>query len=109
MHVPLEQQTPPYYAVIFSSQRTEGDHGYGQMSDVMVDMASRQPGFLGVESYRDTGGAGVTISYWRDLESIRHWKENPTHQVAQDKGKEQWYAGYSLKICKVERAYSFEA
>ncbi|MFD1886168.1 antibiotic biosynthesis monooxygenase family protein [Paenibacillus wenxiniae] len=109
MHVPLEQQQTPYYAVIFTSKRTEGDHGYGKMADMMVDMAEQQPGFLGVESYRNAEGAGVTISYWSDLEAIRNWKANPLHQLAQQQGKQQWYDQYSVKICKVERTYSFEA
>ncbi|WPP40208.1 antibiotic biosynthesis monooxygenase [Paenibacillus hunanensis] len=109
MHVSLEERETPYYAVIFTSKRTEGDHGYGKMADTMVDMAEQQPGFLGVESYRNAEGAGVTISYWSDLESIRNWKANPVHQLAQQQGKQQWYDQYSVKICKVERTYSFEA
>ena len=39
----------PYYAVIFTSLRTEGDKGYGQMADEMVALVSTQPGFLGAE------------------------------------------------------------
>jgi heme-degrading monooxygenase HmoA len=38
---------PPYSAVIFTSERTEGDNGYGQMAEKMVELASQQPGFLG--------------------------------------------------------------
>jgi hypothetical protein len=38
---------PPYYAVIFTSTRTESDHGYVAMSDRMIQLAEKQPGFLG--------------------------------------------------------------
>jgi len=38
--------SPPYYAVIFTSQRTEGDRGYGRMADRMVELARAQPVFL---------------------------------------------------------------
>ncbi|MFC4099047.1 antibiotic biosynthesis monooxygenase family protein [Paenibacillus xanthanilyticus] len=96
----------PYYAVIFSSQRTEGDNGYGRMADRMEQLAAEQPGFLGVESVRDASGSGITISYWESLEAIRNWKENPLHQAAQEKGKQDWYQHYNVKICKVERTYS---
>jgi hypothetical protein len=34
--------SPPYYAVIFSSVRTDGDHGYGAMADRMVELAAQQ-------------------------------------------------------------------
>ncbi|MFF2755750.1 antibiotic biosynthesis monooxygenase family protein [Psychrobacillus sp. NPDC058041] len=98
---------PPYYAVIFSSQRTEGDNGYGRMAQKMEELAYKEPGFLGIESARDSE-LGITVSYWESLDAIKTWKENSAHKVAQNKGKEEWYKNYSVKICKVERAYSFE-
>ncbi|ULL14904.1 antibiotic biosynthesis monooxygenase [Paenibacillus sp. H1-7] len=96
-----------YYAVIFSSQRTGGDNGYNIMAEKMEQLAAEQPGFLGVESVRDAAGVGITISYWDSLEAIRNWKQNQLHKVAQEKGKQIWYQNYQIKICKVEREYSF--
>lgn len=98
---------PPYYAVIFSSQRTEGDKAYGRMADKMVELASQQNGFLGVESARDEE-LGITVSYWDSLEAIKNWKENSAHKVAQTKGKTDWYKNFSLRVCKVERQDFFE-
>ncbi|WP_407671710.1 antibiotic biosynthesis monooxygenase family protein [Paenibacillus guangzhouensis] len=97
-----------HYAVIFTSQRTEGDNGYHAMADQMSELASKQPGFLGVDSVRDASGTGITISYWDSLEAIRHWKQVESHLVAQERGKQEWYEHYEVKICKVERAYSSE-
>ncbi len=94
---------PPYYAVIFTNQRTEGDEGYGAMADRMVELAAEQPGFLGVELVRD--GLGITVSYWESLEAIKHWKQNAEHQEAQRLGHEKWYASFKLRIAKVERDY----
>jgi heme-degrading monooxygenase HmoA len=98
---------PPYYAVIFASQRTEGDQGYGKMAEKMVELASQQDGFLGVESARDEG-LGITVSYWESLEAIKNWKDHSLHQVAQEKGKTIWYQNFSLRVCKVERDSYFE-
>lgn len=95
---------PPYYAVIFTSIRAEGDNGYDAMSDRMVALAAQQPGFLGVESARD--GVGVTVSYWSDLESIRKWKANAEHLEAQRLGHQKWYAAFKTRIAKVERDYA---
>jgi heme-degrading monooxygenase HmoA len=92
---------PPYYAVIFTSHRTEGDNGYGEMAAKMVELASRQPGFLGTESARED--VGITVSYWTDLDSIRKWKTNIEHQKAQKLGREKWYSSYKTRISKVER------
>jgi heme-degrading monooxygenase HmoA len=94
---------PPYYAVIFSSVRHAGDHGYAAMADAMLDLASRQPGFLGVESAR--AELGITVSYWTDLESIRNWKADLAHREAQRRGREDWYSGYRVRVAKVERDY----
>lgn len=98
---------PPYYAVIFASQRTEGDRGYRKMADKMVELASQQEGFLGVESARDEG-LGITVSYWESLDAIKKWKEHLAHQVAQDRGKTEWYKNFALRVCKVERDKFFE-
>jgi heme-degrading monooxygenase HmoA len=61
---------PPYYAVIFTSQRTEADRGYGQMAERMAETAAKQPGFLGIESVRSADGFGITVSYWSSQEAI---------------------------------------
>ncbi len=94
---------PPYYTVIFTSLRTPGDNGYSQMAERMVEMASQQPGFLGIESSRDE--IGITVSYWANLESIQSWKANLEHRQAQKKGIEKWYSSYKVRIARVEREY----
>jgi heme-degrading monooxygenase HmoA len=96
---------PPYFAVIFTSLRTTEDAGYGQMSEEMVRLAEAQPGFLGVESARDE--LGLTVSYWRDQDSIAAWKRQVDHLGAQRLGRERWYAAYRVRIARVEREYGF--
>jgi heme-degrading monooxygenase HmoA len=99
---------PPYYAVIFSSQRSARDEsGYGETADRMVELAAQQPGFIGVESARDAAGFGLTVSYWRSLEDIARWRAHAEHTLARDTGRAQWYMGYELRIAKVERAYGW--
>lgn len=107
MPAPAFAQTPPppYYAVIFTSQRTESDQGYGDMADRMIELAAEQLGFLGVESARGAGGFGITVSYWESTQAIANWKANAEHRIAQETGKTTWYADYQLRVAKVERAY----
>jgi len=97
---------PPYYAVIFTSSRTEGDHGYSAMSDRMMELAEKQPGFLGMEHARES--LGITISYWKDLESIKNWKHNTEHSLARKKGREKWYRSFKVRITRVEKDYEFK-
>lgn len=97
---------PPYYAVIFSSLNTKGDNGYSEMAKRMVELASRQKGFLGVETVKEE--LGITVSYWKDLASIKHWKNNTEHSFARKKGKTDWYSSFKIRIALVERDYRFE-
>ena len=97
--------SPPYCAVIFTSQRTDGDRGYGNTADRMVELASKQPGFLGVESVCGADGFGITVSYWESEAAIRGWKAHSEHKVAQMAGKKVWYEDYTIRVAKVERAY----
>lgn len=97
---------PPYYAVIFTSRRRDdGDNGYGAAADRMMELAATMPGFLGVESARGSDGLGITVSYWKDEASIRHWRDNAEHAATRQRGREEWYAGFELRVAKVERAY----
>jgi heme-degrading monooxygenase HmoA len=96
---------PPYYAVIFTAQRTEGDHGYGAMADRISALAAEQPGYLGMESTRDDAGLGITVSYWADEAALIAWKQQAQHLLAQKLGRERWYSHYALRVAKVERAY----
>jgi heme-degrading monooxygenase HmoA len=100
-----ETPEPPYYAVIFSSLRTDGDRGYEAMAKKMADLAGQQPGFLGIETARDANGVGITVSYWGSEEAIVNWKANADHQVAQQAGQKTWYRDYQLRVARVERAY----
>ncbi|HET6557621.1 MAG TPA: antibiotic biosynthesis monooxygenase [Prolixibacteraceae bacterium] len=95
----------PYYAVIFTSIRTEGDNGYEEMADKMIEFARQQDGFLGVESARNE--IGITVSYWRDLDAIKKWKEHAEHKIAQEKGRNIWYKAFKTRIAKVESDYDF--
>jgi heme-degrading monooxygenase HmoA len=94
-----------YYAVIFTSTRTEVEAGYAEMATKMVELAKAQPGYIGMESSRSE--IGVTVSYWESLEAIKNWKANIEHLEAQEKGRTTWYKNYKVRIAKVEREYEF--
>jgi len=103
--MPARTPAPPYYAVTFSSRRTDVDEGYGAVADRMVELAAEQPGFLGVESARGADGFGITISYWASMDAIAAWKANAEHRVAQVAGRRKWYQHFEVRIARVEGAY----
>ena len=99
--------SPPYCAVIFSAVRAEDEGGaeYEKTSARMRELAGRQEGFLGMESAGGLDGLEITVSYWRDSECARRWKENAEHLRAQRRGREKFYRAYRVRVCKVEREY----
>jgi heme-degrading monooxygenase HmoA len=97
----------PYFAVIFTSSKKADLSGYEAMAEKMFSLAKEQPGYLGVETSQTKDGNGVTISYWQTEEDIKSWKANVAHLEAQSMGQEKWYENYRVRICKVERDYSF--
>lgn len=97
---------PPYYAVIFTTIRTEIDEDYEITAKRMEEQAKLQSGYLGVESARND--LGITVSYWGSLEAIKNWKNNIEHSMAREKGRALWYEKYQLRICKVTHDYGFE-
>lgn len=100
----LRTPEPPYVAVIFTSIRTEGDHGYGHMAERMDALAREQPGYLGHESVRE-GATGITVSYWATETHAKAWKEVAVHQVAQERGRSDWYEEYRVRVAVVNREY----
>jgi heme-degrading monooxygenase HmoA len=105
---PTAPQDPPYFAVIFTSlRRSQPDDGYGETADRMLELAAKQPGYLGVDSARDESGLGITVSYWADEESIANWRRDVEHTLARAAGRDRWYQTFAVHVAKVERAYGF--
>lgn len=104
MQSPAKTPKPPYFAVIFTSVRTEGDNGYAEIAEQMLSLASEQPGFLGFESARQE--IGISVSYWSSPEAIAAWKQNFAHRQAQAKAK-ALYTAFRVRVCRVEREYGF--
>ena len=97
---------PPYYAAIFTSRRSEQDPlGYAEAAQRMLEVAARQPGFLGVETVRDASGFGITVSYWTDEAAIAAWKHEGEHTAIRERGRWLWYRHFEVRVARVERAY----
>jgi heme-degrading monooxygenase HmoA len=99
---------PPYVAVIFTSTRTEGDHGYGAMAASMESLAAKQPGYLGIEAARDAD-LGITVSYWADDAAAQGWKQVAAHLIAQQRGRAAWYRDYRVRVATVHRDYGLQS
>ena len=103
---PAVTPAPPYVAVIFTSVQVSCDPpGYAAAAAAMEQLASEQPGYLGFESARTAGGAGISVSYWCDEDAARAWKRVADHLVVQRLGRERWYRDYRVRVAIVTREY----
>jgi heme-degrading monooxygenase HmoA len=104
---------PPYVSVIFASRRPlhEGsivEDGYGAAAARMAELVALQPGYLGMDSARNTEGFGITVSYWADEGSALAWRRNLEHAEVMRQGRERFYEAYTLRVATVHRASEFE-
>lgn len=105
---PAETPQPPYWAVVFASQRNEDDAAaYAEAATRMMQLAAQQPGYLGAESARGEDGFGITVSYWNSEADILAWKHQAEHAATREKGRADWYTRYAVRVARVERAYDW--
>lgn len=95
-----------FYAVIFSSTKTDDLEGYREMDEMTMDLASKQEGYLGYESLSHENKT-IFISYWESRKAIENWRLNAVHLLAKGNAR-KWYLRYLSQICLVENSQLFE-
>ncbi|MGW1996550.1 antibiotic biosynthesis monooxygenase family protein [Embleya sp. NPDC001921] len=96
-------------AILSTVLSGEDPENYARFEARMLELAEKQPGYLGRESSRTADGRDVTHVYYADEQSLKAWRDNAEHREAQRLGRERWYASYEVRIARVERSYRFEA
>lgn len=93
---------------IFRSRlRDEGRDGYGEVAGEMDRLARSMPGFIEAKTYTADDGERVTIVTFADRASHDAWRDHPAHRVAQQRGRDEFYAEYRMQVCRCERSTSF--
>ena len=93
--------------VLFRSKLVDEPEGYNEMSEEMETLARTMPGFIDVKSYKSDDGERLTVVRWESEETMRLWRENERHRVAQRAGRERWYAYYKIEVAEVVRARDY--
>lgn len=88
------------YAVIFKAKVRDVDEEYFSMAKKMRKMAFEDYGCIDFISVCEEN-TEISISYWKDLESIKIWKEDKEHLKAQELGKTKWYESYTIEITEI--------
>ncbi|HTK28890.1 MAG TPA: antibiotic biosynthesis monooxygenase [Vicinamibacterales bacterium] len=94
--------------VLFRSKLVDAPDGYAEMAQEMVDLAKTMPGFIDVKAYKADDGERLTIVRWQDHETLKGWREQARHRVAQRLGREKWYEYYKIEVAEVVRRNEYE-
>ena len=96
--------------VLFRSKLvpTASTDGYDEMAQEMDDLARTMPGFIDVKSFKAEDGERLTVVWWQDEDTLRAWREQARHRVAQRTGRERWYEYYKMDVAEVIRTNNFE-
>ena len=92
------------YVVIFRARVRALDEEYSRVATRMRELALGQFGCITFHAVTE-GPDEVALSYWPSEEAIRAWKSHPEHMLAQQAGRERWYASYSVEVAQVTREY----
>jgi len=93
--------------VLFRSKLVDAPDGYAEMAQEMLDLAKTMPGFIDVKSFKADDGERLTLVWWQDEDTLRQWRTNARHLVAQKAGRERWYQYYKLEVAEVKRSKDF--
>lgn len=81
----------------------------GKLGERMYELASGMPGFLSYKDFTAQDGESVTIIEFDSLDSLAAWRDHPEHKLAQQRGRDEFFADYHIQVCTPLRAYRFEA
>jgi heme-degrading monooxygenase HmoA len=90
--------------VIFRARVRRVDQEYSRVAARMRELAIREFGCLEFHAVTE-GEHEVALSYWPDEQSIGAWRNHPEHVLAQQAGRDRWYASYSVQVAEVTREY----
>ncbi len=99
MQTMLNTPKPPYFSIVFTSTRTEVEVDYLDTNEKLLALARSEPGFIGEDSVQNE--LGITVSYWKDMESIQRWRDNLEHKLAKERGINEWDQSYHIRIAEV--------
>lgn len=89
--------------VIFRARLRELDAEYTAAATRLRALAMERYGCTAFYSVA-ADGEEISLSYWPDVESLGRWRDDAEHRRAQQRGRERWYADYSVEIAPILRA-----
>lgn len=95
-------------AVIFEVQpHPDRRSAYLDAAERLRPLLARIDGFVSIERFESLTHPGkiLSLSFWRDEEAVRQWRNVEEHRRTQDAGRRTIFADYRLRVAQVIRDY----
>ena len=95
-------------AVIFEVEaHPQYKQAYLDTAAALKPLLEKMDGFVSIERFESLAQPGkiLSLSFWRDEEAVRRWRNLEEHRRAQAVGREKLFAAYRLRIAQVIRDY----
>ena len=96
-------------AVIFEVEMNPGrDQDYFELAGSLRTELEAIDGFVSVERFQSVSNEGkyVSVSFWRDEEAVKTWREHAEHRLVQAQGKKEIFADFRIRVAEVIRDYT---
>ncbi|EHM47800.1 antibiotic biosynthesis monooxygenase [Hafnia alvei ATCC 51873] len=98
-------------AVIFeANSHLDKQARYLDIASELKPLLEQIDGFIAIERFQSLSESGkiLSLSWWRDEESVLAWKKNVFHQQAQAEGRASIFSYYRIRVARVLRDYASE-
>ena len=98
-------------AVIFEFTPLDGRFAdYKALAEGLAEDVSNFEGFISIERFESISNKGkfVSLSFWRDEECVRKWRNLQKHREAQRQGRGGIFKSYRLRVANVLRDYTMD-
>lgn len=92
---------PQVLTVFRSRLRPESVAEYHETANRILELARTMPGFVDFKSFEAEDGERVSVITFASMETHRAWRDHPEHRVAQQMGRESFYASYDISVAEV--------
>ncbi len=96
------------HAVIFEVEPKFGhESDYLDLAAALKSDLEKIDGFISVERFKSINHEGklLSLSFWRDADAVKRWREHAKHRLAQAKGRDVVFADYRISVAEIERQY----
>jgi len=98
-------------AIIFEAIPNEGKKdAYLDAAACLRPLLEKMDGFISVERFESLTQPGkiLSLSFWRDQETVRQWRNVEEHRRIQGAGRKSIFKDYRLRVAEVLRDYGLE-